>query len=364
MTTLQKSSRADSVRQRRSTQKRSKPGPVSHATSSKQNTRTSRQAYHPSSVFLPGEPRPVAAASLGKKKDGSLQLVQRSSLRQAFGVSTPARSRSAPAGRMTKNPRRNGYDFAFSLGRTAVRAPMFNLPQLGPRWVSAGLTLLLGMLIYTMITANTFMVSALEITGNQRLSSEEVNAKLGIKGLSIFKAIPSEIEKTLRTTFPDLAGASVQVGFPNRIQIAVVERTPVLIWFQDDQTTWIDSNGVAFTPRGDVPGLVQISSSGNPPTPSADPDKIAYDQSFISPAMVQAILSLIPQVPSGAPIVYDPKYGVGWQDPQGWSVYFGQNIQEIDLKKKIYQSILDTFSQQGIHPTLISVAYLDAPFYK
>ena len=34
------------------------------------------------------------------------------------------------------------------------------------------------------------------------------------------------------------------------------------------------------------------------------------------------------------------------------------------MKQKVYQAILDTISQQGIQPTLISVEYLDAPFYK
>ncbi len=38
-------------------------------------------------------------------------------------------------------------------------------------------------------------------------------------------------------------------------------------------------------------------------------------------------------------MIYDPKYGMGWQDPRGWSVYFGQNTQDIDMKKKIYQAI-------------------------
>ena len=51
---------------------------------------------------------------------------------------------------MTRNPHRQGYDIAFSLGHTAVRAPLLNLPNLGSRWVSAGLTLLLGFLLYTM----------------------------------------------------------------------------------------------------------------------------------------------------------------------------------------------------------------------
>ena len=370
MTTLQKTSRSNTVRQRRSSQKRSKPasnsqrtGTSTQRTAPKQTSRTSRQSYHPASVFLPVEPRPVAPTSRRQVKTGAL--------RQTLGVSSPAntqrsgtRVKGNPAHRMTKDAHRKGYDFAFSLGRTAVRAPMLSLPNLGSRWASAGLTLLLVLLLYTMATANTFKVTALELTGNQRLAIEDVSARLEITGQPIFNLIPAQIETNLRTAFPDLAGVTVQVGFPNHLRIATVERTPLLAWFEDGNTTWIDSNGIAFTPRGDVPGLIQIAASGTPPKPAVDPQTPVNDQAFIAPDMVQAILSLYPQVPAGAPMIYDPKYGMGWQDPRGWSVYFGQNTQEIDMKKKIYQAILDTFPQKGIQPTLISVAYLDAPFYK
>lgn len=215
-----------------------------------------------------------------------------------------------------------------------------------------------------MWTANTFTVKAAEVSGNQRLNAADVTQMLGLVGQPIFKAIPAGIEKNLRTAFPDLLGVSVQVGFPNHIRVSVVERTPILEWSQNGNTTWIDSNGVAFTPRGNVAGLIPISSDGNPPTLPGDPTKSFYDQPFITPAMVQAIVMLSPQVPAGASMIYDPKYGMGWQDPRGWSVYFGQNTQDIPVKQKVYQAILDTITRQGIQPTLISVEYLDAPFYK
>jgi hypothetical protein len=349
MTTIQKTSRAEHIRKRRSSQNHPKPA-------SKAASRTSRQAYSPGSIFLPIEPRRVVSTNLRQTKSGTL--------RQAFGVSSPSKTRDNRVHRMAKDNTRKGYDFAFSLGHTAVRAPLLSLPNLGPRWISAGLTLLLGLMIYTLLTANTFNVATVEVTGNQRLAVEDVNGSLNLTGQSILNVIPSLIEKNLRTVFPDLAGVTVQVGFPNHVLVTVVERTPVLAWYQDGKTTWIDTNGIAFTPRGDVRGLIQVASSGTPPTPAADPQKSLNDQSFISPAMVQAILLLYPQVPGEAPMIYDPNYGVGWQDPRGWSVFFGQDTQAIDLKKKIYQTILDTFSKQGIQPTLISVANLDAPFYK
>ncbi len=64
MTTLQKTSRANAVRQRRSSQKPSHEAGSIQVTQArrrtKQTSRTSRQAYRPESVFLPVEPRPVA----------------------------------------------------------------------------------------------------------------------------------------------------------------------------------------------------------------------------------------------------------------------------------------------------------------
>ena len=146
----------------------------------------------------------------------------------------------------------------------------------------------------------------------------------------------------------------------------MVERLPVLVWYQDGNATWVDSNGIAFMPRGDIQGLVQIAANGAPPKLAlpAGIQPTIYDQAFISGDMVQAILTLAPQVPAGSPMIFDPNYGMGWQDARGWSVYFGQNTQDIPMKLKVYQSMLDTFSKQGIQPTLISVAYLGAPFYK
>jgi hypothetical protein len=282
MTAQQKTTRANTVRQRRSSTQRSKPA-------SARISQTARKAYHPASVFLPVEPRPAAKATPRRTKS--------SSLRQAFGVSSPVNARGNPVQRMansqrtgTRNSKRNEFDFVLSIGRTAVRAPAWSLPNLGTRWVSFGLTVLLGLLLYTMGTANTFKVGTAEVTGNKRLDTAEISGMTGLVGQPIYKAIPSQIEMNLRSAFPDLADVRVNVAFPNHVRVTVVERTPVLAWYQDGITKWIDSSGIAFAPRGDLPGMVQIASSGNPPNIGEDPLKSRNDQSFIPSDMVQAIL--------------------------------------------------------------------------
>jgi cell division protein FtsQ len=335
MTTLQKTSRASFVRQRRTSKTRiaqtpQRATPKRATTASKQTTQTARQSYRLSTVYLPGEPR---------------RIVSR----------TPNRS--------MKNSPPHGYDIAFSIGRTAVHAPRLALPQFGTRWTSGVLTLLLIFILYTLWNASTFRVKTAEIHGNQRLSTAEVNAMLGMIGQPIFKVIPTQIATNLRNALTDLASVEVIVGFPNRITVNVVERLPVLTWSQDGAVKWIDVNGMAFTPHGDVTGLVQVKAANTPQVP-LDPALPLYEQKFIAPEMVQALLALATDVPAGMTMTFDPMYGMGWQDPRGWTVYFGQTTKDILMKKMVYQAIVDTLTRQGVQPSLISVEYLDAPFYK
>lgn len=332
MTTLQKTSRANFVRQRRTSKTRPVRAP-------QQAGQTARKIYHSSSVYLPLEPRPIS------------QRVKRN-------------TQSIATGRPVKKMQRNGYDIAFTLGRTDVRAPALILPQFGSRWISAGLTLLLSFILFTMWTASTFTVMAAEVHGNQRLGATDVNAMLGMIGQPIFKAVPAQIEDNLRTAFPDLEYVKVRVGFPNHITVDVIERTPVIIWSQNGSNMMIDASGVAFPQRGDASSLVRVTANGTPEQVPPDPSLSIYDQKFIAPEIVQALTVLAPDVPAGMPMIFDPQYGMGWQDPRGWTVYFGQNTKDIPMKKVVYQAIVDTLTLQGVQPSLISVEYLNAPFYK
>jgi cell division protein FtsQ len=295
-----------------------------------------------------------------KRSINTLQRVTQT-VRKAAPSASAARASSS---RVKTNPHRIGYDIAFTLGRTNVRAPVLNIPQLGPRWVSAGLTLLLGFLLLTMWTGSPFRVATAEVRGNQRLGATEINAMLGMLGQPIFKAVPAQITADLHTAFSDLQSIRVHVDFPNRIIVDVVERTPVMAWYQNGVLTWIDTNGVAFMPRGDVPGLVLVAANGAPTRVPLDPALPLYEQKFIAPEMVQALTVLARDVPAGMPMIFDPLYGMGWQDPRGWTVYFGQDSRDIPMKKIVYQAIVDTLTLQGVQPELISVEYLNAPFYK
>ncbi len=286
--------------------------------------------------------------------------------RRAFGAETPrptfVRSpiMGGTARQVKQVARRQRYDSAL----TILEAPSLALPHFhAGRLVSGALSLALGFLLYTMWNAPLFHVDGAEVYGNQRLGVTEIHAVLRLVGEPIFRAAPAQIEANLRAAYPDLADVKVQVSLPNRITVNVVERAPILTWHQGEHMFWVDAEGVAFPIRGEASVLIDVFANGRPPQPPSD-DRERSRQVFMDPALVRVMAIIFPYVPPGQPMIYDPSYGVGWEDSRGWSVYFGQNTEDIPLKLQVYQAIVDKLTASGITPTLISVEYLQAPFYK
>jgi hypothetical protein len=261
------------------------------------------------------------------------------------------------------NGSRQRYDAVFTVSKTRVHTPGITIPQFNPRWISAVLTAALVFLLYTLWNSSTFIFTGAEISGIQRLDANEINASLHLLNEPIFAAVPVEMENSLRSAFPDLSAVDVKVAFPNRVMVEVTERTPILAWYQNGALGWIDARGVAFPARGASDNLINIVANGTPPH-TLDSSLQSYEQVYVPPQMVKALSELYPYVPAGIPMVYDPNYGMGWQDPRGWQVFFGQNTNDIALKVQAYQAIVEKLELEGRQPSVISIAYLDAPILK
>ena len=80
--------------------------------------------------------------------------------------------------------------------------------------------------------------------------------------------------------------------------------------------------------------------------------------------MVIAILSLADQAPDDVIVVYDPEHGLGWTDPRGWVVYFGQDPSDMDLRLSMYQDTVDYLSNKGTLPAIISLEFIHQPYYR
>ena len=237
-------------------------------------------------------------------------------------------------------------------------------PRLGPRLFSFFVVALLGAGLYFAFNLPQLQVTQAQVTGNQMLTPAEINTSLNIAGKPVFLLIPSGLEKQLRLSYPELLSAKVEITLPNTVTVQVTERKPVIRWQQGDGYTWISEDGIAFRPHGDIANLIPVMALSAPPTEvnvSTDPLTPAP---FISAEMVQALKGLAGHIPQGVPIVYDANSGFGWNDPRGWRVDFGTSARDIELKVRVYESMVTSLTQRGIQPKLINVMYPAAPYYR
>jgi hypothetical protein len=289
--------------------------------------------------------------------------------------------------RQRKKSRRR-FDVALGLPGAEVRLPGLPHIAIGWRVVSFILVGLFAFLLYQLWNAPAFRIDSVKVSGLKRLNNSEVNAALGLAGQPIFFLDPDQIKQELLQVFPEFSEAQVQVSLPNNISIQVVERVPVITWTQNGQPYLIDEQGYAFTPRGDASAVIgpTIEAADSPPAlpqpdqaqadalqqvaksplgaPQAVPTITAGAQAFLSPEMVSAVQEIASQAPEGAPLIYTSENGLGWRDPGGWDVFFG-DTQEMPMKLIVYQSLIARLDdKEETLPAMVSVEYVHAPFYR
>ncbi|MBI5955242.1 MAG: FtsQ-type POTRA domain-containing protein [Chloroflexi bacterium] len=285
--------------------------------------------------------------------------------KRAVKPAVPVSSRVSapdPDGTRRRTPRQ--FNIALGMPDVHLHRPSASRFFTGWRIGSIFIVILLGVALYLSLSLPYFRVPSITLLGNNRLTREEIEGVTGVMGQSIFMVQPDEVETRLRMNFPELLLAQVDVYLPNHVYVTMTEREPVILWQQDEGYTWIDSTGVAFRPRADVPGLVPVKGLVTPPPGSAPLDDPLSPTPYMQQELVDSILLLAPHVPADTTMVFDRAFGLGWTDARGWKAFFGTTAKDMPLKIRVYQSLVDSLVSRGVSPTLINVMYPDAPFYR
>ena len=286
------------------------------------------------------------------------------------GSYTPAQP--SRKGRKTKSVKRR-YDIALATpGATGVEIRLPSLPVAHISWRLLSFILTAGLitLLYYLLTSPQFQVQSVEVQGALRLGTEEINRTLRVYNKPIFDLNTDEMKQTLELAYAELSDITIQVGLPAEVLINVSERVPLIAWVQGSDTQWVDGDGYAFSPRGEVDKIISVKASASPPMPAQVPmdvislEDIEQRQAFMRPELVAAILAMRTQAPEKVNLLYDPQYGFGWEDPRGWEVYFGLGGNEIETKLLIYEAIVKQIKSEGITPALINVEHVHAPYYR
>ncbi len=281
----------------------------------------------------------------------------------------PVTSRAVPTRPVIKPKRVNHsrrFNAALGVPEIHLHKPNIAMPRLRGNWrvLSFSIAIVLSIAIYFALTLSYFHVPNATVLGNNRLTREEISSVLGVTGQSIFTVQPEDVAARLRMNYPELASVKVNVYLPNHVYITVTERKPVILWQQDNGFTWIDPTGVAFRPHGTADGLIPVIGLTVPPAGTPSLDDPFSPPPFMQKELVDAILGLSPSVPAGATMIFDPSYGLGWNDSRGWQAFFGTSAKDMALKVRVYQSLVDSLVSRGRIPVFISVVYPDAPFYR
>jgi hypothetical protein len=246
--------------------------------------------------------------------------------------------------------------------------------------------LIVGILSYALLTAwrsPEYRISEIKITGLQRLSEAELLAKVTVLGMHSFAVEPEKIKAEIVAAFPDFREVTVKVGIPGTFEIIVTERQPMIAWQSKKALIWVDSEGYLIPPRGasgeilaiqadSIPAYQIRSSIEDPVTlksvtnrfqKSRQPWHFRGSQTDRQ-RLLTATLQLNAWMPNEKTLLYQRQRGLGWKDARGWDVFVGQKLEGINDKMVMYETIVRELEKQGISPTLVSVEFLHAPYYR
>lgn len=262
-------------------------------------------------------------------------------------------------------------------------------------WRLFSLVLIIGFIygIYQMWTSPAFQVSNIAIRGLQRIPEEEVLEKFDVLGKQIFLIDPTVLDKTLNRAYPELWDIKIRLVMPNTVSIRLIERQPMIVWKSGNLNLWIDAEGYLIPARNVEQDLLTINADALPtylladvevkektePTEEKirnivkDKPQIKGDfqeslffafQKQITPTLLTAILQLNAWMPEEKELLYEAIRGVGWHDTRGWDVFIGSKLENINDKMLMYETIIRQLDKEGIKPSIVSVEFLHAPYYR
>jgi len=285
----------------------------------------------------------------------------------------------------TRTPRRQFYLTMDQAAGTELRLPAIRLVNPGWRLLSGLLLILAAVGAFSMWGSPFFQVQTVEVKGLQRVSSDEINARLKLENYSIIEINPVEIKQRLVEQYDDLINVRVSVEIPNIVTVSAEERQPTLAFQIGDQTKWVDADGYLFTANGDGGTLLTVITEGDlplVPLETSDDQKAGQDAASeeasaksqpaaaqtgprqVDPLLLTAVQGLSQVLPPETQLIYSARDGMGWTDQNGWRIYIGRDLANFEEKYIMYQGIANNLSNQGLSPSMVSVEHLNAPYYR
>jgi len=122
-------------------------------------------------------------------------------------------------------------------------------------WLGILILIIFSGVFYLICFHSFFQIKVIEISGNEKVSTESLenllNQKINQKILffpsqSIFLPNFGEIKKEILKSFPQVAETDLKRKFPNTVLLEIKERKPAAVFRQTDKIFFVDKEGVIF----------------------------------------------------------------------------------------------------------------------
>jgi hypothetical protein len=287
----------------------------------------------------------------------------------------------APGGRIKAIPRGS-----YSISRVPVRSGRvarkrsFFWRLLGMFFVGA----LVALAVSFALTGSAFRIAQVDVVGTHNTVLIHAIQNMGVQGQNIFLMNVSALKERVEA-IPLVASADVSKQWPNRIEVSIVERTPLLLWQTTEGSYSIDSQGVVIAQANQTAGadrlpvIIDTSSSSNSEVQSLQPGT-HVDQAEI--VFAKELFDRLPgMIGSTAFKLYydgtiyasskDEMGGAGSkgsfivESPDGWKAYLGNatDVNPLDNRLLELQQILVLARRQGLNLATIDLRYGLRPVY-
>jgi cell division protein FtsQ len=213
-------------------------------------------------------------------------------------------------------------------------------------------------LLYHVAASDEFRIERVVVVGSQLVPPADIEAVAAVTGLNIFWVREEEIGHRLQT-ITAVQSTRVRAVLPDRLEVRIVERTPVAVWQNGGTSYLVDAEGRVLQVTDQAMALPTIHDIGSQPIPSSGTvDRAALTTMFQLQQLLPRIAGLNP-----GNLEYSPDTGVTVIVDGGQRVRFGRD-DDLEWKVGAVVALRRELGRLGQHAELIDVRFRDRPYVR
>ena len=213
-------------------------------------------------------------------------------------------------------------------------------------------------LLYHVAASDDFVIREIVVAGSQLVPSAEIERTSAVTGLNIFWLREEEVGHRLQA-IAAIQSVRARTVLPDRLEVRIVERTPVAVWQNGGMSYLVDAEGRVLRETDVTVALPRIRDvDPQPVLPGGTVDRAALSTMF-------QLQQLLPRVAGMTPreLEYSPDSGVTMLTEAGPRVHFGGD-DDLEWKVNVLVAVRREMDRLGQRPELIDVRFRDRPYVR